>query len=68
MDSRDIEGVIFRATGGAHPLDVAFITEEDQAEPWKPPPAQPKRLAGTMPASLTLTLANQLYLEKAELP
>ncbi|WP_235851185.1 DEAD/DEAH box helicase, partial [Paraburkholderia piptadeniae] len=68
MDSRDIEGVIFRATGGAHPLDVAFIAEEDQAEPWKPPPAQPKRLAGTMPASLTLTLANQLYLEKAQLP
>ncbi|MGF6439929.1 superfamily II DNA or RNA helicase [Paraburkholderia youngii] len=68
MDSRDIEGVIFRATGGAHPLDVAFIAEEDQAEPWKPAPAQPKRLAGTMPASLTLTLANQLYLEKAQLP
>jgi superfamily II DNA or RNA helicase len=68
MDSRDIEGVIFRTTGGAHPLDVAFIAEEDQAEPWKPPPAQPKRLAGTMPVSLTLTLANQLYLEKAQLP
>lgn len=51
MDSRDIEGVIFRTTGGAHPLDVAFIAEEDQAEPWKPPPAQQKRLAGTMPAS-----------------
>ncbi|WP_346778710.1 DEAD/DEAH box helicase family protein [Burkholderia sp. Ac-20353] len=68
MDGRDIEGVIFRATGGAHPLDVAFIAEEDQAEPWKPPPTQPKRLAGPMPASLTLTLANQLYLEKAALP
>lgn len=42
MDGRDIEGAIFRATGGAHPLDVAFITEEDQIEPWKPPPALPK--------------------------
>ncbi|KWN68404.1 DEAD/DEAH box helicase [Burkholderia ubonensis] len=68
MDGRDIEGVIFRATGGAHPLDVAFIAEEDQIEPWKPPPALPKRLAGPMPASLTLTLANQLYFEKERLP
>ncbi|TDN58858.1 DEAD/DEAH box helicase [Paraburkholderia sp. BL10I2N1] len=68
MDGRDIEGVIFRATGGAHPLDVAFIAEEDRVEPWNPPPALAKRLAGAMPVSLTLTLANQLYLEKAQLP
>lgn len=68
MDGRDIEGAIFRATSGAHPLDVAFITEEDEAEPWNPPPALPKRLAGAMPASLTLTLGNQLYFEKAQLP
>ncbi|CAE6865882.1 hypothetical protein R75465_07952 [Paraburkholderia aspalathi] len=68
MDGRDIEGVIFGATGGVHPLDVAFITEEDQAEPWKSPPALPKQLGGPMPASLILTLANQLYFEKAQLP
>lgn len=68
MDARDIEGVVFRATDGTHPLDVAFIAEEDQAEPWKPPIALPKRLAGRMPTSLTLTLANQLYFEKAQLP
>ncbi|SIT48353.1 putative helicase domain/type III restriction enzyme [Paraburkholderia ribeironis] len=68
MDGRDIEGVVFRATGGTHPLDVAFIAEEHQAEPWKPPPVLPKRLAGRMPASLTLTRANQLYFEKAQLP
>ncbi|WP_326491244.1 TOTE conflict system archaeo-eukaryotic primase domain-containing protein [Paraburkholderia sp. HD33-4] len=68
MDGRDIEAVIFRAIGGAHPLDVTFIAEEDLAEPWNPPPALPKRLAGAMPASLTLTLANQLYFEKAQLP
>nr|WP_232442097.1 DEAD/DEAH box helicase [Burkholderia ubonensis] len=68
MDGRDIEGVIFRATGDAHPLDVAFIAEEDQVELWKPPPALPKRLPGLMPAPLTLTLANQRYFEKEQLP
>lgn len=68
MAGSDIEGVIFRATGSAHPLDVAFIADEDLAEPWKAPPTLPKRLVGPMPASLTLTLANQLYFEKAQLP
>ncbi len=33
MASHDIEPTILRATGGAHPLDVTFITEEDQQEP-----------------------------------
>jgi hypothetical protein len=46
MDERDIGGVIFGATGGAHPLDVAFIAEEDQAEPWKSPLAPSRRLPG----------------------
>lgn len=68
MDGRNIEGVIFRATGGANPLDVAFIVDEDQVEPWKPPPALPKQLPGPMPTSLTLTLANQLHFEKEQLP
>ena len=35
MAPHDIEPTILRATGGAHPLDVTFITEEDQHEPWK---------------------------------
>ncbi|MHA6848762.1 TOTE conflict system archaeo-eukaryotic primase domain-containing protein [Ralstonia syzygii] len=68
MDGCDIEATIFRATGNAHPLDVAFIVAEDLAEPWKVPPTLPKRLTGPMPASLTITLANQLYFEKAQIP
>jgi hypothetical protein len=35
MDVHDIEPTILRATGGAHPLDVTFIDEEDLATPWK---------------------------------
>ena len=31
MPPHDIEPTILRATGGAHPLDVTFIDEEDQA-------------------------------------
>ena len=63
----DIEPTILRATGGSHPLDVTFIDEEDQQEPWKRT-VSTKRLPGAMPASLTVTLANMLYFEKAHLP
>lgn len=35
MSPYDIEPVIFTVTGNTHPLDVTFIDEEDQKEPWK---------------------------------
>lgn len=68
MPPHDIEPTILRATGGVHPLDVTFIDEEDQKEPWKRTPLLVKRLAGPMPKSLMVTLANLIYFEKAHLP
>ena len=68
MLPEDIELTILRATGGSHPLDVTFITEEDQQEPWKRTALSKQRLPGTMPTSLTVTLANLLYFDKAQLP
>lgn len=68
LASLEMEPVILRATGGAHPLDVTFIDDEDLATPWKRASRSPQKLAGAMPTSLTVTLANQLYFEKAELP
>jgi superfamily II DNA or RNA helicase len=67
MPAHDIEPTILRATGGAHPLDVTFIDEEDLATPWKRD-SKPAKLAGLMPKSLTVVLANQIYFEKAQLP
>lgn len=63
-----IGSAISRASGGVHPLDVAFITEEDQREPWKRPATSLERLPGPLPERLTVTLANQIYFEKAQLP
>lgn len=68
MPLHDIDPTILRATGGVHPLDVTFIDEEDQKEPWKRSPALVKKLPGPMPQSLTVTLANLVYFEKAHLP
>lgn len=66
--AHDLEPIILRATGDAHPLDVTFIDDEDLATPWKRVRTSTKRLAGSMPKSLTVTLANLIYFEKAQLP
>ncbi|MGE8152039.1 TOTE conflict system archaeo-eukaryotic primase domain-containing protein [Pseudomonas vancouverensis] len=66
MPVEDIDPAIVCATGHAHPLDVTFVAEEDQPEPWKTPREQ--KLSCPMPATLTVTLANLIYFEKSELP
>ncbi len=68
MAAHDIEPTILRAMGGVHPLDVTFIDDEDLATPWKRENTSPKKLAGLMPKSLTVTLANLIYFEKSQLP
>jgi superfamily II DNA or RNA helicase len=62
-----LQTVVQGATGGAHPLDLRFIDEEDLASPWKAPPPVAK-ISGPLPASLTLTLADRLYVERSDLP
>ena len=68
MDAHDIEPTILRATGGVHPLDVTFIDDEDLATPWKGASASAKKLSGSLPKSLNVTLANLIYFEKTQLP
>jgi superfamily II DNA or RNA helicase len=68
MPPHDIEPTILRATGGTHPLDVTFIDEEDHKEPWKRSAQVGKRLAAPLPKTLTVTLGNLVYFEKAQLP
>ncbi len=69
MAQHDIEPTILHATNGVHPLDVTFIDEEDMAKPWQHSMPVAKKLSGpSMPESLTVTLANLIYFEKAQLP
>jgi len=68
MAVHDIEPTILRATGGVHPLDVTFIDDEDLATPWRREGASTHKLAGPLPKSLTVTLANLIYFNKAHLP
>lgn len=68
MEPHDIEPTILRATGGAHPLDVTFVADEDSLEPWKPRPSANQRLTGPIPESVSVTQANLVYVEKGPLP
>jgi superfamily II DNA or RNA helicase len=68
MSVCDIEPTVLRATGGTHPLDVTFVEEEDLKEPWKRAASASTKLAGPLPEWLTMTLSNQVYFEKAQLP
>ena len=68
LSPQDIEPAISKAGGGIRPLDVTFIDEEDQAQPWKGPTQAAKPLPGPMPKTLSLTLADRVYFEKAQLP
>ncbi|MGB5834669.1 MAG: DEAD/DEAH box helicase family protein [Thiohalocapsa sp.] len=67
MAPQDIEPAILRGGGGMHPLDIAFIDEEDQAEPWKRPEPAARALPTPMPKRITMTLANRVYIEKTQL-
>ncbi len=68
LPTHDIDPIILGATGGVHPLDVTFIDDEDLAIPWKRSHTPTDRLTGDMPKSLTVTLADLIYFEKAQLP
>ena len=67
MSPMDIEAAILRAIGPAHPLDVTFIDEEDLATPWNRRANDQTMLPGPLPRTLTITLANLVYFEKAQL-
>lgn len=68
MPKDDIEPAIVRATGNRHPLDVTFVAEEDQREPWKLQQPTQQKLACPLPESVSVTLANLVYFDKSELP
>lgn len=68
MSLETMDAAILLATGRSHPLDVTFITEDDQKEPWKQTVLASNKLPGKMPKSLKVVLASMIYFEKAKLP
>jgi len=68
MSRWDLDDAIHRASGGRHPLDVAFAAEDEGDAPWRRPKPVSARIAGPLPESLRLVLANEIFVAKADLP
>ncbi len=51
-----------------HPLDVAFAIEDEDSKPWRRSASVTSRINAPMPESLTLVLANMIFITKADLP
>lgn len=68
MNPERLHPVITLAMGNRDPLGVAYVDEDEGAQPWKAPSPRPQKLNGPMPATLSITLANLIYFEKAQLP
>ncbi len=68
MSVQDIAPTTLRATGGRHPLDVTAVADDDELKPWHRTPAKTQKLACPLPESVSVTLANQIYFDKSELP
>ncbi len=68
MPSTTVEDAIIRVSGGRHPLDVSFTTTENEDhKPWQPPKADSQKISGLLPESITLVLANQIFIDKSDL-
>jgi len=68
MSPPDLEGALLRACDGKHPLDVAFLSEENDYKPWQRPLAAQNQISGSLPEELTLVVANQVFIAKNDLP
>ncbi|MBK9663163.1 MAG: DEAD/DEAH box helicase family protein [Nitrosomonas sp.] len=68
LSRKDLEDTVLRTSGGNYSLDVAFAAEEDNNKPWQRPVPAPARIAGSLPESLRLVLANQIFIAKTSLP
>ena len=68
MPVQDIAPKILLTTGGRHPLDVTLVADDDEPKPWQRTAEKTQKLTCPLPESVNVTLANQIYFDKSELP
>ncbi len=68
MPVQDIAPKTLLAAGGRHPLDVAAAADDDELKPWQRVAGKNQKLTCPLPESVNVTLANQIYFNKSELP
>jgi len=68
MPREELGNTILRVSDGRHPLDVAFIAEEDESKPWQRSTPVSNRISEPLPELLMLVLANHIFIAKTDLP
>lgn len=68
MHPERVHPVITQAIGNSDPVAVAYVDEDESAQPWKAHTPRQHEPGVPMPATLSITLANLIYFEKAQLP
>ncbi|HKK33254.1 MAG TPA: DNA primase small subunit domain-containing protein [Desulfomicrobiaceae bacterium] len=68
LSKRELEDATIRATGGRHPLDVSSFTQEEESRPWERSTPENNIISGQLPKSISLVLANQIFILKKDLP
>jgi len=63
----ELEAAQLRASDGKHPLDVAFLPEENDHKPWQRPLTAQNQISGSLPDELVLVVANQVFIAKSDL-
>ena len=68
LSKTGLQNALLRSGDSRNPLDVAFISEEEDGKPWQRQPTLSVRISGPLPESLTLVLSNQIFIAKTGLP
>ncbi|MEI6387563.1 MAG: DEAD/DEAH box helicase family protein [Spirochaetota bacterium] len=70
LDATRVEELVEKVSGGRHPLDVAFVEEEEgrSQTPWRRSALQNGKLAVPLPKSLSVVLADRIYIARDEIP
>jgi len=68
MSPSEFEAALLRASDGKHPLDVAFLSQDNDYKPWQRPLTTQNQISGLLPDELNQVVANQLFIAKNDLP
>jgi superfamily II DNA or RNA helicase len=66
ISKTELESSILKVSENRHPLDVSFYSENEH-EPWQRPKPLPNKISGTLPDSVSLVLANLIFISKKDL-
>jgi len=68
LSAAELEEAVARASQNCSPLDVGFSVDEEESKPWEHPTTSATRIPGPLPQTLSLVLANQIFIAKKDIP